>query len=72
MSGNNDKKDYTGYLIALLWLLIIAINIGSGIIVYDWIEPESFFGGILFMAVWVIINFLITIPLWKLIIYIGR
>ena len=35
-----------------IWGLTIAISIGAGILAWNWIEPKSFGGVILFLIVW--------------------
>jgi len=45
-----------GALVALLWIVTILISIGSGILAWNWIEPESFWGAIGFLIVWGILS----------------
>lgn len=49
-SGNS------GGLVILIWIVTIAISIGSGIMAWDWIEPESFLGAIVFLLLWGILS----------------
>ena len=41
-----------GFFVAILWIVTIALSILSGIIAWDWVEPDSFFGFIGFLLVW--------------------
>jgi len=45
-----------GLLIGVIWLVTIGISIGSGVMAWNWIEPESFFGAIGFLIVWGILS----------------
>jgi len=45
-----------GALIGLMWLVTIGISIGSGIMAWNWIEPESFLGAIGFLIAWGILS----------------
>lgn len=47
---SNSSND--GCMVGLLWVATIAISIGSGILAWNWIEPESFGGAIIFLIVW--------------------
>ena len=51
MSNSND-----GCLVIFLWIATIAISIGSGIMAWNWIEPESFWGAIGFLILWGILS----------------
>tara|TARA_B110000908_G_C10063446_1_gene361727 strand:+ start:506 stop:715 length:210 start_codon:yes stop_codon:yes gene_type:complete len=51
MSNSND-----GCLLIFLWIATIAISIGSGIMAWNWIEPESFWGAIGFLILWGILS----------------
>jgi hypothetical protein len=43
-------------LVALLWIVTIVISVGSGIIAWKWIEPESFWGAIVFLILWGVLS----------------
>jgi hypothetical protein len=43
-------------LVALLWFVTIVISVGSGIIAWEWIEPEGFWGTIVFLILWGILS----------------
>ncbi len=45
-----------GLIVGIAWLAIIAISIGSGVMAWNWIEPESFMGAIWFLIVWGILS----------------
>lgn len=45
-----------GALIGLMWLVTIGISIGSGVMAWNWIAPNSFFGAIGFLIVWGILS----------------
>ncbi len=51
---SNSGND--GCFLALLWIVTIAISIGSGILAWNWIEPESFGGALLFLIAWGIMS----------------
>lgn len=42
--------------IGLMWLATIGISIGSGIMAWDWIEPENFMHAIGFLLTWLILS----------------
>ena len=52
MSNSNNG----GALIGLMWLVTIGISIGSGVMAWNWIEPDSFLGAIGFLIVWAILS----------------
>ncbi len=41
---------------AIALILTIVISIGSGILAWNWIEPDSFLGAIGFIIVWGILS----------------
>jgi NAD dependent epimerase/dehydratase family enzyme len=47
MSNSNNG----GALVGLIYLITIGISIGSGIMAWNWIDPDSFFGAIGFIIV---------------------
>lgn len=51
-----SSSDNGGALVALLWIVTIIISIGSGILAWNWIEPESFWGAIGFLIAWGILS----------------
>ena len=58
---NKTKKDEQFRLwwcpfVALLWIVTIVISIGSGIMAWNWIEPESFWEAIGFLILWGILS----------------
>ena len=55
MSDNNTAA---GCLAAFLWIGAIALSIGSGILAWNWIDPDSFLGGIKFLIVWGILSWI--------------
>jgi hypothetical protein len=52
MSNSNNG----GALVAVLWIATIIISIGSGVMAWNWIEPESFLGAIGFIILWSILS----------------
>lgn len=52
MSDSNNS----GFLLALLWLITLGISIGSGVMAWNWIEPDSFLGAIGFLIAWAILS----------------
>lgn len=49
-------SDNEGCLVALAWIVTIGISIGSGIMAWNWIEPDSFLGAIVFLIFWSIFS----------------
>lgn len=47
-----NHSNIGGGFVALLWIITVSISIGSGIMAWNWIEPESFLGGIGFIILW--------------------
>lgn len=48
--GQDDFN--SGALVLFMWIGTIALSIFSGVLAWDWVEPESFFGAIGFLIVW--------------------
>lgn len=48
---SNDDFN-AGALTAFLWIGTILLSILSGILAWDWVEPESFLGGVGFIIIW--------------------
>lgn len=51
-----SNSDNEGVFLVLLWIVTIVISIGSGIMAWNWIEPESFLGAIGFIILWGILS----------------
>jgi hypothetical protein len=51
-----SNSDNGGALIGLMWLVTVGISVGSGVMAWNWIEPDSFFGAIGFLIVWGILS----------------
>lgn len=51
-----SNTDHNGCLISLMWLIIIGISVSSGIMAWNWIEPDVFFGALIFLFVWAILS----------------
>ena len=51
-----SNSDNGGALMGLMWLVTIGISIGSGVMAWNWIEPESFFGAIGFLIAWGVLS----------------
>lgn len=47
-----SNSDNGGTLIGLMWVVTIAIAIGTGIMAWNWIEPKNFWGAIGFLLAW--------------------
>lgn len=45
-----------GALVSFIWILTVGLSIGSGILAWNWIEPESFLGAIGFLIVWGVLS----------------
>ena len=43
-------------IVAITWIVTIALSIGSGMLAWNWIEPESFLGAIGFLIIWAILS----------------
>ena len=53
MSNSDNDGRAVG---ALLLIATIVISIGSGILAWNWIEPESFWGTIKFLILWSVLS----------------
>ena len=51
-----DNKNKHGFPIFLILLLTIGLSLVFAIIFWKWIEPESFWGILLFIALWGIVS----------------
>ncbi|MEI6680674.1 MAG: hypothetical protein WCL21_18845 [Mariniphaga sp.] len=52
-----ENSDFNGGALAMfVWILTLALSIGSGILSWNWIEPHSFFGAIGFLILWGILS----------------
>lgn len=51
-----SNSDNGGGVVALLWIVTIGISIGSGVMAWNWIEPDSFLGAIGFLIIWGILS----------------
>jgi hypothetical protein len=51
--GNSNNG---GIVVVIIWLITILISILSGVLAWNWIEPESFWGAIGFIVLWGIIS----------------
>lgn len=40
------------WYVLLLYILRAALWIGSGFLAWHWVDPHSFWGGVLFLGVW--------------------
>ena len=45
-----------GCLSIAIIIITVAISIGSGMIAWNWIEPEGFWGAIVFIIAWGILS----------------
>jgi hypothetical protein len=45
-----------GAITAFMWIGTILLSIGSGVLAWNWIEPESFLGGVGFIILWGILS----------------
>ncbi len=48
-------ENNAGAGIFIIWLFSIVISIVSGIAAWNWIDPKSFFGALVFILVWSIL-----------------
>lgn len=51
-----DNSDSGGCYVFILWLITIGISIGTGILAWNFIEPDSFFGALLFLILWAVFS----------------
>jgi hypothetical protein len=52
-----SNQDFNaGALAAILWIGTIILSILAGIMAWNWIEPESFIGGVGFIILWGILG----------------
>ena len=51
-----SNSDNGGVLIGLMYLVTVGISIGSGVMAWNWIEPDSFLGVIGFLIAWAILS----------------
>lgn len=51
-----NNIDNEGCFLPILWVITVSISIGSGIMAWNWIEPDSFFGALIFLVVWAIFS----------------
>lgn len=51
---SNSKNE--SILTVLTWIITIIISIGSGILAWNWIDPEGFLGIIGFLILWGILT----------------
>jgi len=50
---NMSENDFnSGALVMFMWILTIALSIGSGVLAWNWIAPNSFLGVIGFLILW--------------------
>ncbi len=42
----------SGAFLFIIWIATVLISIGSGILAWNWIEPENFWGGVGFLITW--------------------
>lgn len=47
----SDNSSASG-LAVIMWLITGILSIGSGVLAWDWLEPESFIGVIVFLILW--------------------
>lgn len=52
MSGS----DKSGMYILIVWISTILISIISGVLAWNWVEPESFLGAIGFIIIWGVLS----------------
>jgi hypothetical protein len=45
-----------GCLSIAIIIITVAISIGSGMIAWNWIEPEGFWGAIIFIIAWGVLS----------------
>jgi hypothetical protein len=46
----------SSFLVAFMWMLTIGLSIGTGILAWNWIEPDNFFMVLLFLAAWAVLS----------------
>lgn len=71
-SQSTNMKENAGCFAAILWIATIVVSILTGIMAWNWIEPESFGGALLFLAAWWLFSYIGHILLGGLISIIGN
>jgi hypothetical protein len=51
-----SSSDNSGILMLLMWIVTVIISIAAGVMAWDWVEPESFFGAVGFLIIWGILS----------------
>lgn len=52
----SDEDKNTGAIVIFMWILTIGLSIVSGVLAWNWVEPESFLGAIGFLIIWGILS----------------
>lgn len=45
-----------GAFVVLIWFITILISIGSGILAWRWVDPQSFWGAVVFLIAWGVLS----------------
>ncbi len=51
---NYNSND--GLPVLIMWVITIGLSIGSGVLAWDWIEPDGFLSAVLFLIVWSLLS----------------
>lgn len=56
-----SNSDESGCLFVVMIIIYVAAWIGTGRLAWNWVEPDSFGGAILFLVVWGILGYIAQI-----------
>lgn len=51
-----NNSDNGALFAIIIWIVTILISVGSGVMAWNWIEPESFLGAIGFLIIWGVLS----------------
>lgn len=53
-----DNSDKGGCLVFLMFIIYVLAWVGTGVTAWNWVEPDSFGGAILFLIAWAILGYI--------------
>ena len=59
--SNSDNSGWLGIVTIVMIVIYAAAWIGTGIMAWNWVEPDSFGGAILFLIAWGIFGYIAQI-----------
>jgi hypothetical protein len=51
----SDGMD-NGCLVPVMWIFTVLLSIGSGVLAWNWTDPDSFLSAIFFIVIWGILT----------------